>query len=300
MTMPVANPNQLRDKIESARELPTIPAVLVPLLRYMEQPSDTLDLHQIVKLISQDKSLAARCLQVANSPLFGCSHEVETIQAAVVALGLNRIQEIVVSCSLLRLLPSVSFGVNPSVFWAHSLACAMVAREFASRIGFSDPAKAYAAWLLHDVGVVALLWVSPHDFRRSFEHASSERIPLHEAEEMMLGIRHCECGRIIASNWHLPAELVEAIACHHSPRQAHANPGLTSIVSVSDLLCRLGGLGYGYTEDNQTNFAEEPSFAVLASQHRSLRPDLARSTFETEGLLEEVRAVVARVYGSPQ
>ncbi|PYV46072.1 MAG: hypothetical protein DMG94_11175 [Acidobacteria bacterium] len=155
MTMTASPTNPLLEKLASARELPTIPAVLVPLLRYMEQPSDTLDIQQLVKLISQDKSLAARCLQMANSPLFGCSHEVETIQSAVVALGLNRIQEIAFSCSLLRLLPAVSFGVSPSVFWAHSLACAMVAREFASRIGFSDPAKAYAAGLLHDVGIEA-------------------------------------------------------------------------------------------------------------------------------------------------
>lgn len=102
--MPTASANQLLQKIESTRELPTIPAVLVPLLRYMEQPSDTVDIHQIVNLISQDKSLAARCLQVANSPLFGCSREVETIQAAVVALGLDHVQEIAFSCSLLKLL----------------------------------------------------------------------------------------------------------------------------------------------------------------------------------------------------
>ena len=73
MTMLVSSANPLLEKLESARELPTSPAVLVPLLRYMERPSDTLDIHQVVKLISQDKSLAARCLQVANSPLFGCS-----------------------------------------------------------------------------------------------------------------------------------------------------------------------------------------------------------------------------------
>src|SRR5436190_9104138 len=167
--------------------------------------------------------------------------------------------------------------------------------------GFSDPAKAYAAGLLHDIGIVALLWVSPHDFRRSFEYGSSQGIPLHEAEERTLGINHCECGKIIATNWHLPPELVEAIACHHSPGKAVGNPELTSIVSVSDLLCRLGGLGYGYTEDKQTNFAEEPGFATLAAHYRSLHPfDLARFTFETEGLLEEVRAVVARVYGTSQ
>src|SRR5205823_12887204 len=114
-TMPIASANALLEKLESARELPTIPAALVPLLRYMERPSDRVDFHEIVSLISTDKSLAARCLQIANSPLFRCSRELESIQAAVVALGLDRIQDIAVSCSLLKLLPSVSFGPNPSV-----------------------------------------------------------------------------------------------------------------------------------------------------------------------------------------
>lgn len=299
MSMAVSNP--LLEKIESARELPTIPAVLVPLLRYMEQPADTLDIHEVVKLISQDKSLAARCLQVANSPLFGVSHQVESIQSAVVALGLNRIQEIAISCSLLRLLPSASFGVNPSTLWAHSLACALVSREFASRIGFCDSAKAYAAGLLHDVGMVALLWVSPHDFRRSYEFASSCQIPLQEAEQKILGFTHSECGAVIARNWHLPPDLVEAISCHHAPTKAVSNPELTCIVSVSDLLCRLSGVGYGYTEHKQTSFDEDPGFSILAAHHRALQPfDLARFTFETEGLLEEVRSVVTRVYGGSQ
>lgn len=299
--MPVANRNPLLEKLESARDLPTIPVVLVPLLRYMEQPAEILDVHEVVKLISQDKSLAARCLQVANSPLFGTSHEVETIQSAVVALGLNRIQEIAISCSLLRLLPSGSFGVNPSSLWAHSLACAMVAREFASRIGFPDPAKAYTAGLLHDMGLVAMLWASPHDFRRSYEYACGRQVPLHEAEQKILGFTHSECGAIVARSWHLPADLIQAICCHHSPHRASTSLELTCIVSVSDLLCRLGGLGYGYVEHKQTSFDEEPGFAILAAHYRALQPfDLARFTFETEGLLEEVRGVVARVYGVAQ
>lgn len=301
MTMTMAGTNLLFQKLESARELPTIPAVLIPLLRYMGQPAESLDVHQVVKLISQDKSLAARCLQVANSPLFGASHQVETIQSAVVALGLDRIQEIAISCSLLRLLPGGSFGVNPSALWAHSLACAMVSRVFASRIGFCDSGKAYAAGLLHDVGMVALLWVSPHDFRRCFEYARTAGISLQEAEQRILGFTHCECGGIIARNWHLPPDLVEAICCHHSPKKAVSNPELTCIVSVSDLLCRLGGLGYGYVEHKQTSFDEEPGFSFLAARHRALQPfDLARFTFETEGLLEEVRSVVKQVYGATQ
>jgi putative nucleotidyltransferase with HDIG domain len=293
--------NRLLEKLRSTRELPTIPAVLVPLLQYLDQPLESVDMHKVMHMVSQDKSLAARCLQVANSPLFGSSHEVESIQSAVVSLGILRVQEIAVSCSLLKLLPGISLNVSPSVFWAHSLGCALVAREFASKIGYPDPAKAYTAGLLHDVGVVALLWVAPHDFRRAVEVARAERIPLHEAEAKTLGITHVDTGKIIAENWHLPAELVTVIAHHHSPEKATSTRALVSIVTLSDLLCRVSGMGYGHSEDRLTNFADEPAFAVLREQYSALQPfDFARFTFEMEGLLEEVQSVVAQVYGIAQ
>ena len=297
--MSITTSNHIVEKLESTRDLPTVPAVLLPLLRYMEKPLDQVDVHKVVSLISQDKSLAARCLQVANSPLFGSAHEVETIQASVVALGLDRIQQIAVSCSLLRLMPATSFGVEPAVFWAHSMSCALISHEFAGRIGYPDVAKAYAAGLLHDIGIVALLWVAPREFRGCFEEANRRRIPLHEAEQQILGITHCDSGRIIARNWHLPEELTRVIVGHHSPGTIQGDPALTSIVCVSDLLCRLGGLGYGYIEEKQTDFAEEPAFTILAARHPALRPfDLARFTFEMESVLDEVRATVAHVYGA--
>lgn len=287
------------EKLENTRDLPTVPAVLLPLLRYMEQPLDKVEVQEIVNLISLDKSLAGRCLQVANSPLFGSSHEVESIQTAVVALGLDRIQQIAISCSLLRLMPTVLIGVNPSVFWAHSLGCALVCREFAERIGYAEPAKAYAAGLLHDIGILAILWVAPHDFRRCFDEASSQRIPLHEAEEKILGITHCESGQIMAGNWHVSTELTDVITGHHSLAPSKGNHALTSIVSVSDLLCRHAGLGYGYSEHKQAEISREPAFLNLAARYPALRPfDLARFTVEMNAVIEEVRGIVGRIYGT--
>jgi putative nucleotidyltransferase with HDIG domain len=273
----------------------------MPLLRYLDKPLDSQEMHEIVRLISQDKSLAARCLQVVNSPLFGCSHEVESVQAAVVALGLERIHEIAVSCSMLKLTPTVSSDIEPSVFWAHSLACALVSRDLATKIGFADPAKAYAAGLLHDVGIAALLWVAPQEFRRAVQLARAEHIPLHEAESKTLPVTHVEAGKIIAESWHLPQDLIVAITYHHSPEKAPGNPALPSIVFFSDLLCRLNGIGHGMPEDLQAKFADEPALAVLAQQFSAVHPfDWARFTFEMEGVVEEVHAIVTSVYGAIQ
>ncbi len=286
-------------KLRTLRELPTLPVVLIPLLRHLEQPLELQDVHKIVQLIEQDKTLAARCLQLANSPLFGVGREIESIQAAIIALGLTRIREIAISCSLLKLMPTLWFEISPSCFWAHALACALVSREFAAKIGYSDVAKAYAAGLLHDIGIVALLWIAPEEFRYAVHLARTGNIALHKAEQQVLGVSHAEAGKVLGTSWQLPRELVEVIAYHHEPRQELASASLVALVSISDLLCRSSGIGYGALEDKETSFVEEPGFAVLCGQFPALhRFDWARFTGEMEAVVEEVHDVVTRVYGA--
>jgi HD-like signal output (HDOD) protein len=82
----------------------------------LQQPVDSLEVQQVVDLISHDKSLAAQCLRMANSSLFGRRENVDTIRSAVLALGLQRIRDMALSCSILQLVPEQS-GFDPTVFW---------------------------------------------------------------------------------------------------------------------------------------------------------------------------------------
>jgi HD-like signal output (HDOD) protein len=292
---------RLRQRLERLEEMPTIPVVLAPLLRYLEQPLDTLDLQQVVDLISQDKSLAAQCLHMANSPLYGRWTPVDNVRNAVIALGMQRMRDIAVSCSLLTLMPKGRMSVDPVVFWEHSLGCALVCRQFSLKIGFPDPAKAYLGGLLHDIGVVAELSVVPEEFQVALELARSQGIPLHEAEVTTLGLNHCDSGKIVAEKWHLTDDLIAVAACHHEPHSARTHRDLVALVSLSDLLCRMSGLGYGYAEERQVNLTEEPGFALLIEECPALKTfDWARFTFELEAYMEEVHRLVELLYRVPQ
>src|SRR5437764_384024 len=186
-------------------------------------------------------------------------------------------------------------------FWEHSLGCALVCRQFARKIGFSEPGKPYLAGLLHDIGIIAQLWVAPAEFRATMERASAEHIPLHEAEQAVLGINHTESGRIVAERWHFTPDLVQVVASHHDASKATTERALVALVSLSDLLCRMGGLGYGYTEDRQVNFLEEPGFAILEKECPKLDSfDWARFTFELEAYLDEVHQLVNLLYRGPK
>jgi HD-like signal output (HDOD) protein len=293
--------HRLRKRLEGLEDMPTIPVVLVPLLRCLEQPLDTLDLQQVVDLISQDKSVAAQCLHMANSPLYGRWTPVDSICGAVVALGMQRMRDIALSCSVLALLPKNRTSVDPAVFWEHSLGCALVCRQFALKIGFTDPAKAYLAGLLHDIGLVAELCVVPEEFQDALELARRQGIPLHEAEATTLGLTHCDSGKIVAEKWHLSDDLVAVAECHHHPHTANTHRDLVALVALSDLLCRMSGLGYGYVEERQVNFTEETGFALLLEECPALGTfDWARFTFELEAYMEEVHRLVGLLYRVPQ
>lgn len=280
-------------------QMPSFPVVVAPLMRYLEQPLDQLDLHKVVDLLSQDKSLTAQCLHMANSPLWGHWKQVDSLRGAVVALGFQRLREIVLSCSILKLVPSGAAQINPVVFWEHSLGCALVCRHFARKINFNNPEKAYLGGLLHDLGVIVNLWILPREFGLALELAKGRQIPLHEAELEVLGLTHCESGKILAERWALTSDLVEVVSHHHDPQAATSHKGLVALVGLSDLPCRMGEIGHGYPEMRQVNFLEEIGFSVLREECPSLTDfDWARFTFELEGYLDEVRRLVRQLYGT--
>lgn len=120
-----ARREELIQKIDQVVSIPSTEAILQPLVSYLQQPLENLDLQRVVDLISHDNSLAAQCLHMANSPLFGRWQTITTTRGAVIALGLQRMRDIAVACSVLKLLPGGWDEKNPVVFWEHSLACAL-------------------------------------------------------------------------------------------------------------------------------------------------------------------------------
>lgn len=289
--------DNLRTRLEGLRQIPTIPAVLAPLLKYLQQPAEQIDVQKITEMLAQDKSLAAQCLQMANSPLFGRWQKVDSLRSAVIGLGFQRVGDIAMSCGVLNMMPKDGRGVDPIVFWEHSLGCALVCRHFARKISYSDPGKAYLAGLLHDIGIIVNLWVLPKEFQSVFETGKNEGIPLHEAEKQILGFDHCEGGRMLAEKWDLSPDLMEVVAYHHAPEKATQAPALVALVQLSDLLCRMSGLNHGYLEARVVNLMEESGFTTLVKECPSLKNlDWARLTFELDGYLDEVRALVHTIY----
>jgi putative nucleotidyltransferase with HDIG domain len=289
--------DRLRSRITSIDSMPAIPVILRPLLRCLDQPVEQIDIARIVELVSYDKSIAAQCVRMANSALFGRSQPVESVRTAVMNLGMWRVRDLLFSNSLSQVIPANRWIVDPAVFWRHSLGVALVCRKFAETLGYPDTEKAYLAGLLHDIGMLVNSMVIPEEFRATFEKATREQIPLHEAEQATLGFTHCDSGRVLAEAWKITPDLVQAIELHHDIGDPERGGPLVAMVHLSDLLCRLRDLGYGYYEPRQIDFANEPGWLYLVMQFPNLADlDLARFTFTLDQYAKEVGELVSTVF----
>lgn len=290
--------DMLRERIATLDTIPSIPAILLPLLKMLELPAESIDVHRVVDLIAHDKSLAAQTLHMANSPLFGRRQDVTSVRGAVIALGISRVREIATSCCMLKMVsPQAAQQFDVRILWEHSLGVALVSRRFARKIGYPIPEHAYLAGLLHDIGLIVNLILFPVEFREMAKHAQLERLPIGDAEKHFFGFDHAISGAFLADQWALSDELKEVIRRHHQFDRAQGHLDLVSLVNIGDLFCRVRGLGYGYDEGTQVCFSSEIAWKHLSAEFPILlRSDIEKFTFELDSYVNEVRNLVSVLF----
>lgn len=288
---------RIRERVKSIETLPTIPTVFLPLLDLLNLPPDKVKLDDVVKLVSYDNTIAAQCLRAASSPLFGLAKSPDNIKLAVISLGLRRVQTILLTCCMGNAFPVKNWAIEAAVFWRHSLGCAMICQKFAQKLGAADAEKAYMAGLLHDIGFLVNCMAFPKEFAAAVTDAAKEETSLCDAERAVMGFTHCDSGRALAESWNLADDMVQVIAHHHDPERSESAHALVALVHLSDLLCRMRGLGYGYYERQKVDLVGDAAWTVLLKEYRSLEGvDLVRFTFELDEAVEGISGLVSTIF----
>jgi HD-like signal output (HDOD) protein len=208
---------------------------------------EDVEIRELVALISSDPAFSAQILQVANSPLFGFRAKIDSLHSALVVLGLRRVRSLCMTVATSNHMKAVLHIEELARCWRHMLACALLTEELArSCSAFED--RAYTAGLLHDVGRLGLLLAYPNEYAELLRHAGRNALELLDLEHQVLGLDHCEAGRLLAEHWNLPPDFRIVAARHHDP-QGHAEVDLLTLVHLG---CRLAdSLGFWVVEPLQ-------------------------------------------------
>ncbi len=240
--------------IQEAAKLPPIPQAVQKALAFIRDPkSNAADLATV---LGNDQVLSAHVLRWANSALYGMENRIATVQQAIVVLGLNTIQELILAHSMSDRLnrPMPGYELNRGDLWHHAVGTAIGAKMISKDRHLNIDEEAYFAGLLCDMGkqVFEKLLRTTDTSQPEWSHH-----PFQEMERATFGIDHALLGAEMARRWQLPENLLAAISYHHNPEEAPpAYRDLVSAVHIADAAMMMLGVGIGidglqYTLDTE-------------------------------------------------
>lgn len=230
--------------------LVTLPDVFLRINQLTEDPNSTTA--DIAKAIRQDPSFTVRMLRVANSPHYGFSSTVDTVDKAVSIIGTSQIRNLALSMSVAGAFNGLPNDlVSMDNFWRHSLYCALVARILAKRARRCDPEALFTAGLLHDIGELIIFNRLPQQAHDSLLLVLDglDEMPVYQAERQIIGFDHAEVGGKLAEQWKLPPLLVECIGCHHSISKAERYPREVALAHLANSLAQMAEVDTLEAED---------------------------------------------------
>ena len=195
--------------------VPPQPQIMVDL--QMEQVMPSPDLRAIAKLIGQDPGLSGALLKLVNSPFFGLTNRIASIQQAVNLLGCNTVINLINAQSIRGELTDEAI-VTLNRFWDTAQDVAMTCLTLAKRIGYHSRDEAYTLGLFHNCGIPLMIKRFPNYMtvlEEAYASATGERRVV-DTENRLLNTNHAVVGYFTAKSWNLPLHLCEAIASHHN------------------------------------------------------------------------------------
>ncbi len=280
----------LENRLKKIIDLPTLPVVANNIILITQSPKSSA--LEVGRAISQDQALVSRILRIANSTFYGFPRKITTITHAIVILGFANIRNLVVTSSILDILPSKRMDgyFDREGFWKHSLACGVTSKLIAKRLGIKNVEEVFIWGLLHDFGKLVLDTHFNEDFAQVFRLVKEKEILIREAEEELLGFDHAMVGGRVADKWNLPPALIKVIRFHHNPPQANESMRMAAIVHVADVLCRAVGIGNG--GDSKMPCINKDSWKLLGFNKQILKrlfSQMAREIINAKAFLSFVK-----------
>jgi HD-like signal output (HDOD) protein len=222
-------------KLESIRNLPTMPIIVSEVLAAVDNPKSSAA--SLAKLIEKDQALTARVLRIANSPFYGYTRKISTIDLAIVIMGFNTLKEIVLSIVIQRFFSKVKVTVfNLKDFWQYGLFCGSSARLLSRKLGYKLAGEAFVAGLMHDIGILIIAEYFTPKFKEIKDYMSTHQVSLIDAEQAVLECTHPEIGAWMADKWNLPEKMVLALRYHHTNFSYLAKNVVTEMPSDDNMI----------------------------------------------------------------
>lgn len=207
----------VRSALGRARDLPSLPAVALEVLRLAQE--DEADAGQLADVISLDPALSAKILKIVNSALMGRACEIVTLRRACAQLGFKTIKLWALSFAMVDSLQRPrTEGFDHNEYWKRSVLRAVSAKLFAAAVKPQLADEAFLAGLLSQIGQLVLATGLPNEFE-AVRAAGGDAWTSAQVQRATLGYSSDELGVALLHSWGLPPLIYQAVLGAQDPGQ---------------------------------------------------------------------------------
>jgi putative nucleotidyltransferase with HDIG domain len=214
---------------------------------------------EVEKLIVTDQALAAEVLRAANSPFYCGLSSVSTVRNAIVRLGVQQVQRLVILASEQSKYQAHHADVDSMLkeLWRHASTSALAAQWLAKRLHSAGIEEVcFLGGLLHDIGKLIIL--------RAIDEIKKSEGPEFLVSPALLNeilmTTHCQLGHKLLQSWNLPDVYCNIARDHHSEEISSADVPL-AIVRLANESTRK--LGVGLDPNPDLVLAATPEASIL-------------------------------------
>ena len=252
-------------------KLPTLPEVALKIRQAVEK--DCKSAADIAQLLSQDSSLSARLLQLANSPLYRARAEIDNLQMAITRLGVRIVKDLVVMLAIKQAFKTQDADIEKQFkeIWQTSVDVAAVCQVLANTQNGLDREQAMLAGLIHNIGALPIIELAN---RQPSLFSSSQNIKAVTQEIQS------ELGEKILNFWNFPQSLIDVVSQWNNFHRTHESAAdYVDIVQASILHTQ------HVPQNTPENWSDIPAIYKLG-----LDPEIRKLDESLQNQLEETRA----------
>ncbi|GBD36723.1 Response regulator PleD [bacterium HR36] len=199
------------DEMKATQQLPSPTGVALEIVRLTQDES--VSCGSLARVLMADPVLSGKVIKYANSALMQTGRSVNSVQEAVLRLGVGTLRRIALSFSLIsayRQGRCAAFDYHG--FWSRSLAQGVAAQELARQTRLVPPDEAFTTGLLAHIGQLALACVYPDKYAEVLRQAADQCLEgLLRLEQEVFAAHHGELSAAMFLDWGLPAEQAAAV-----------------------------------------------------------------------------------------
>lgn len=209
--------------LKSVEVLPPLPDTVSKLRRYVSEANSNIETMKVAEIISSDPLMTAKLLQLANSPYYGFTREITTINQVITLLGVGNIINIVTADSIRD-----NFKIDVSPYGLNTQNFLKTCNEEATFITnwLNDEDKKLShllvpcAMLLRLGIVIFSNFLIQNHKDKDFLAFLNKNENLALAENEFLGVDHISFLGFLLHRWNFDDVLIESICFVRTPHAA--------------------------------------------------------------------------------